>query len=124
MYYSYDGEGMIVFDVFGTIFDLLSECTMTLVVLMLANGWYTRFKTYDFDDGMETYAPLFLLTIMMHVLFGALSYIDQDAQHKYHDFQGWVGYILICTKLTLIAVFFYFYSYSVDRIQKDSKQFY
>ena len=122
--YASDGEGLMVLDVFGTIFDLLSECMMTLVVLMLANGWYTRFKTYDIDDGMETYAPLFLLVIMMHVLFGALGYVDQDAQHKYHDFQGWVGAVLICTKLTLVAAFFYFYSYSVDKIQKESKQFY
>lgn len=124
VHYASDGEGLIVLDVFGTIFDLLSECTMTLVVLMLANGWYTRFKTYDVDDGMETYAPLFLLVIMMHVLFGALGYIDQDVQHKYHDFQGWVGAILICTKLILVAAFFYFYSYSVDKIQRESKQFY
>jgi hypothetical protein len=47
-----------------------------MVVLMLANGWYTRFKTYDLDDGMETYAPLFLLVVMLHVVFGALSFID------------------------------------------------
>lgn len=74
--YSYDGQGIIVFDIFGTIFDMLSECVMTLVVLMLVNGWYTRFKTYDLDDGLEVYAPLFLLVIMVHILFGALSYID------------------------------------------------
>jgi len=74
--YSIDGVGIVVFDVFGTVFDMLSECVMTLVVLMLANGWYTRFKTYDIDDGLEVYAPLFLLVIMVHILFGALSYID------------------------------------------------
>jgi hypothetical protein len=74
--YASDGKGLIVLDVFGTIFDLLSECVMSMVVLMLANGWYTRFKTYDLDDGMETYAPLFLLVVMLHVVFGALSFID------------------------------------------------
>ena len=122
--YSADGYGILVFDILGTMIDLVSECIMTLVVLMLANGWYTRFKTYDFEDGMFTYAPLFLGVVFMHVIFGALIYIDQDAHHKYHDFHGWVGIIMICTKLTLVSAFFYFYSYSVDKIQKDSKHFY
>ena len=84
--YSKDGEGMVLFDVFGTIFDMLSECTMTLLLLMLANGWMTRYLKFDFDDSLEVYAPLFMLVVMVHVMFGALTYVDQDAYHKYHDF--------------------------------------
>jgi uncharacterized membrane protein len=87
---------------------------MTIVVLMLANGWYTRFKTYDFVDGMDTYFPLFLIVIMLHVIYGALTYVDMDLQHKYHDFHGWVGVVLVCTKLILVAAFYYFYSHTVD----------
>ena len=74
--YSDNGKGMILFDVLGTIIDLISECIMTFVVLMLANGWYTRFKTYDFEDGFFTYSPLLLCIIFMHVIFGSLIYID------------------------------------------------
>jgi len=66
----------LVFDVVGTILDMLSECVMTLLFLMMANGWMTRFKNYDLDDGMEVYAPLFMLVIMVHVMFGALSFVD------------------------------------------------
>ena len=124
MKYSEDGQGIMIMDIFGTIQDMVSECVMTLLVLMLANGWYTRFKNYDFEDGLETYAPLFLLVIMVHILFGALTYIDQDAYHKYHDYSGWVGYCLVGAKLTLVAVFFYFYSHTAPLIKKDSKHFY
>jgi hypothetical protein len=74
--YSQDGEGLLVFDVLGTILDMLSECTMTLLLLMMANGWMTRFHNYSFDDGLEVYAPLFMLVIMVHVMFGALSFVD------------------------------------------------
>ena len=63
-------------DVLGTVFDMLSECVMTLLVLMLANGWYSRFNKYDVDSGLDIYAPLFMLIIMVHIVFGALSYID------------------------------------------------
>lgn len=122
--YAENGQGILICDIFGTILELMSECVMTLVILMLANGWYTRFKSYDLDDGMETYAPLFLLVVMVHILYGALSYIDQDAHHKYHDYSGWVGYLVVTSKLGLVGVFYYFYQYSAPKIQKDSQQFY
>ena len=41
--YAKDGIGMLVFDIFSTILDMISECFMTLVILMLANGWMTKF---------------------------------------------------------------------------------
>ena len=111
-------------DVLGTVFDMLSECVMTLLVLMLANGWYSRFNKYDVDSGLDIYAPLFMLIIMVHIVFGALSYIDQDAHHKYHDFHGIVGYCLIVAKLIIVGAMFYFYSYSHDKIKRESQKFY
>ena len=75
-YYSNDGEGVVVLDVFSLTFDMMSECTMTLLVLMLANGWMTNFVRFDFDDGLEVYAPLYMVVIMVHVMLGALTYID------------------------------------------------
>lgn len=107
--YAKNGIGMLVCDVFSTILDMISECFMTLVILMLANGWMTKFQNYDMDDGLEIYAPLFFLSLMLHVLFGALSYVDQDSYHKYHDFHGWVGYCIITLKFALVAIFFYLY---------------
>jgi len=93
---------------------------MTLLVLMLANGWLTKFKKFDFDDGLEIYGPLWILVLVVHIMFAAFSFIDQDAYHKYHDFHGWPGYLLICAKLILVLVFFYFYYYAHKEISKDS----
>lgn len=89
MFYARDGEGILVFDIFSTVLDMFSECTMTCLVLMMANGWFTRYKKFDYDDGMDLYAPMFIIVIMVHVMFGAFTYIDRDAYHKYHDFAGW-----------------------------------
>ena len=74
--YSKDGQGLVVMDVFGTVFDMISECVMTLLVLMLANGWFTRFQKFDIDDGLEVYGPLWILVLMIHIIFGAFSFID------------------------------------------------
>lgn len=119
-----DGEGYVLCDVFSTIIDMLSECSMTLLLLMLANGWMTTFIKFDFDEGLEVYAPLFMLTIMVHVMMGALTYIDQDAHHKYHDFHGWVGVAYISLKLLVTAVFVYFYSHTAAKVKKQSESFF
>ena len=71
--YADNGEGFLALEVASQIFDILSECIMTLLILMLANGWYTRFKTYDMGDGMDTYGIFFVLLIMMHIIFIILS---------------------------------------------------
>lgn len=124
MKFARDGEGIPVLEVFGTVFDMISECIMSLLILMLANGWLTRYNKFDFDDGIEIYGPMFVFVIMIHIMFGAFTYIDQDAYHKYHDFHGWVGYCMIGAKLALLAAFFYFYDYTISRLSKETKVFY
>ena len=37
---------------------------------------------------MEIYVPIMALIVMVHVLVSALTFIDVDSQHKYHDFAG------------------------------------
>ena len=89
---------------------MVNECTMILLLMMMANGWMTKWTKYEFDDGIEIWAPLFLLVVMVHICFGALSFIDGDAYHKYHDFQGWAGFGLLISKFVLVGIYFYFYS--------------
>lgn len=107
--YSYDGEGLVICDILSTIFDVLSECVMTLLVLMLAKGWFTRFTRFNFDDGFDEYGPWFMINIIVHVIFGAMTFVDRDAHHKYHDFGGWQGACIIVLKLALIGAFYYFW---------------
>ena len=83
---------------------------MTFLFLMLANGWMTRFTKIDWKEGMDIYVPLFFMVAMVHLIFGILKYVDQDAYHKYHDFHGIIGYGLICIKLILVGIHFLFYT--------------
>lgn len=111
-------------DILSTIFDVLSECVMTLLVLMLAKGWFTRFTRFNFDDGFDEYGPWFMINILVHVIFGAMTYIDRDAHHKYHDFAGWQGGCIIVLKLFLLGAFYYFWKENQGQISKDSEAFY
>ena len=47
--------------------------------------------------------------VAIHLVLCALTYVDIDAHHKYHDFEGVQGYVLIGLKL----VVFCYYLYSV-----------
>jgi hypothetical protein len=120
MRYRRDGEGIAVCDVVSLVLDLVSECTMTLLIFMLASGWMTTYVKFNLDDGMEVYAPLFMVVIMVHIMFGALTFIDQDSHLKHHDFEGWVGYCLMALKMVILGVFFYFYSDTKSKVKKES----
>ena len=122
--YMIDGRSHMLLDVLGMIFDMLSECIMTMLVLMLANGWMTRFNKIDMDEGMELYVPLFLLVVIIHVSLGAFTYVEMDAHHKYLDFEGWVATLLILLKFVLVGIQMYYYSASKDAINKRAKEFY
>ena len=61
---------------------------------------------------------------MIHIVFAAFSYIDNDAYHKYHDFHGWVGYCLIAAKLALVLVFLYYHNYTKQELRNEALRFY
>ena len=86
--YSTDGKGMLVLDVASTMFEMISESMMTMIVIMLANGWMSRNLNSSFDK-YGFYLPLAVLVLCHHIIIGCLTFVDRDAYHKYHDYSGW-----------------------------------
>ena len=86
--YSYNGRGIPVFDIFGNIFFMLSEISFSSMLMMIAYGWTINFKNIDVDSNIDIYLPLGILVVVSHLILAALSYVDIDAYHKYHDFAG------------------------------------
>ena len=56
---------------------------------MMANGWMSSFVKTNEDDYIDMYLPLMMIILFVHIIFGVLTMVDQDAHHKYHDFHGW-----------------------------------
>ena len=109
---------MLLCDIGSIVLDMVSECIMTCLVLMLANGWFTRFQKIDYDDGMEVYGVMWVGVLILHIIFGTISFVDNDSYHKYHDFHGWVGYCLILSKLGLTGLYVWFYRDNLRQIPK------
>ena len=98
--YSYDGEGLLVCDVFGRVFKIIAQVGIIMISFRLA---ITKKEDTDFD----IYIASTIFVIIMHLAIVGLSYIDNDQYHKFHDFGGIQGFILIVFRLILYAAFVY-----------------
>jgi len=65
-----------------------SETVIGLLLITLASGWKLRYQEIDFEDSVEVYLPMTALVLVVQVLLAALTFVDIDASHKYHDFAG------------------------------------
>jgi hypothetical protein len=86
--YSYNGKGIPIFDIFGLIGCMLSEITVSSLMMMIAHGWTIIYSDLDFDNNLEIYLPLGSIVIAVHLVLAAMTYVDFDAHHKYHDYAG------------------------------------
>ena len=77
------------------------------MLISLASGWKLRFQEVDMDDSVEIYLPITLLVLVVQVLLAALTFVDVDASHKYHDYAGVQGWCLVVLKTILFVYFAY-----------------
>lgn len=55
---------------------------------------------------------------------GCFDYLDLDHCHKYHDFAGWQGFVMIGTKLIVTGFFAYQCVETTKSCDKKLKKFY
>jgi hypothetical protein len=72
----------------GLICFMLAEIGMSSLLMLFASGWTMSFQDIDWDNNLEFYIPVVSLTVAVHLVLAAMTYIDEDAYHKYHDFAG------------------------------------
>ena len=117
--YASDGEGYQLCDVLSKVSQGFSEVSMSLLLITLASGWKTRYEEIDFDDGLEIYLPMTALVLMVHIILVALTFVDIDASHKYHDFAGVQGWCLVFLKTILFCYFLYCIYDSQEQSKKE-----
>jgi glycerol uptake facilitator-like aquaporin len=87
MYYS-NGRGIPFFDIMSLICQMLSEITFSSLLMMIAYGWTITFDELDIDNNLDIYLPIGSVVVVVHLVLAAMTYIDFDAHHKYHDYAG------------------------------------
>jgi hypothetical protein len=86
--FSYNGKGIPIFDIFSLISFMLSEIAVSCLLIMMAYGWTFSFQEIDWDNNLEIYLPVGAIVVAVHFVLAAMTYIDIDAHHKYHDYSG------------------------------------
>jgi Rhodopsin-like GPCR transmembrane domain len=122
--YSTNGYGFIVFDILGLICFMLAEIGIACLFMLFAYGWTLSFQDIDWDNNLEFYIPIGSIVLALHLVLGAMTYIDVDAYHKYHDFAGIQGFALVFIRLCLFGYYIYCFRTNKDKIPKRSQEIY
>ena len=75
---------------------------------MLAYGWTISKSSMDMDD-IDIAVPIGLFILVIHALIGGLIFVDSEEHHKYHDYQGAQGILLIIFRILMYLAFAYGY---------------
>ena len=86
--YSSNGRGFAGFDILGLIGFMISEIGVSSLFMLFAYGWTLSFQEIDWDNNLEFYLPVCSIVVALHLVLAAMTYIDVDAYHKYHDYSG------------------------------------
>ena len=103
---------------------MLSEITFSSLLMMIAYGWTITFHDLDIDGNLDIYLPIGSIVIVIHLVLAAMTYIDFDAQHKYHDYAGIQGFVLIGFKFGIFAYYLYLFLQTKDSIPNRAQSFY
>ncbi len=103
---------------------MLAEIGMASLFMLFAYGWTFSFQDIDWDNNLEFYIPVGSIMIALHLVLAAMTYIDFDAYHKYHDFAGIQGFLLVLLRVLLFAYFVYCIQQNKASIPKRSQEIY
>ncbi|CAM9234463.1 unnamed protein product [Discosporangium mesarthrocarpum] len=102
-----DGEGLRLLDVFGEVMHVLSQLTVSYVLVGLAYGW-----TLSSDAVHEIIPSDMAIVYLMagclgfiHLMFVILGRITDNDHGKSHWLDSWPAYFLIAIRLSLLGVF-------------------
>ncbi len=103
---------------------MLAEIGIASLFMLFAYGWTFSFQDIDWDNNLEFYIPVGSIMIALHLVLAAMTYIDFDAYHKYHDFAGIQGFFLVLLRVLLFAYFVYCIQQNKASIPKRSQEIY
>jgi hypothetical protein len=98
----------------------MSEITLSILLIMIANGWTLTYQDIEWDNNIEFYLPMGSIVLAIHLVLCALTYVDIDAYNKFHDFAGVQGWVLLVLKLLIFAYYQYVVQTTKSAIPKRS----
>lgn len=119
MYY-YDGSGIWIFDYFSTLFSILSQIALISLLIMMAQGWTLTFGNLAERNYFKNELGI---NFGIHIVIGLLTVIDNGEAHKYHDFEGFQGLLLILMRVGIFAYFLFSVQETIKQVAKKNLTF-
>eukprot|EP00826_Nyctotherus_ovalis_P046724 TRINITY_DN5314_c0_g3_i1.p1 TRINITY_DN5314_c0_g3~~TRINITY_DN5314_c0_g3_i1.p1 ORF type:complete len:489 (+),score=117.75 TRINITY_DN5314_c0_g3_i1:23-1468(+) len=102
--YSKDGEGLGVCHVIAVVAEVGSQFFLSVLLILISWGWTINYL--EFAD-LEIYIALLVMLLLLHLLVAGMTQLTSDAYHKYDDYEGVQGIILVVFRLGMFAYFLY-----------------
>ena len=96
--YAYNGRGVIIFDFFSQALEMFSHLLIAFVLILISTGWTLKFREFPSPD---TYAPVILLLVILHLALACASKVTDDAYYKFSDYENTSGWILVTLRILL-----------------------
>jgi len=96
--YSYNGQGLVVFDFLYEVFEALSTLIVTVLFILMGSGWTLKYRDFPEED---VYIPVAFVVLVVNLLVVGLSKLTDDAYNRFSELEGVPGVILVIVKLGL-----------------------
>jgi len=100
--YGYDGSGVKALEVLSEILSMLSQVTLSSLLILIALG-YTLLQSKIGE--LDLMIPMCFMVGVIHIMLVGFGKIKDDASYKFHENEGAVGWVLLITRLGLYAWF-------------------
>lgn len=75
---------------------------LIVLILLIAYGWTLTSENY-FDP--EIFCVVTSIVGVFHMMIAILTLLDKDEKHKYHDYGGITGFLIVLARMGLFVGF-------------------
>jgi hypothetical protein len=110
-----------MFDVLSIIFQMLSQISLVFLFILISWGYTITYD--DFGEDIDIYIPVGVMITVVHAMIAGLTYINNDAEDKFHDYQGIQGLIIILLRIGLFIYFLFGIRSTAKAARQKAKPF-
>ena len=118
--YDYNGQGFFILDMLSTVCEMNSQFIISSMLVLIAYGW--TITDVDILEDVR-YVALGMGVLLVHTMTSFLTAFDDGAHHKYHDYSGFQGIILVTLRIGIYAVFMYGITRTIQTVPSKTQVF-
>ena len=104
MVYSHDGQGFWWMRLIQSMMRIGSKFFIMCIMVMMASGWTFTFTRFD---EKEDYMFVMGVAFGANTLLLVLNFLDLGEYHKFHNFSGITGFLMIMARIAMWAFFIF-----------------